>query len=328
MTDVAVTVGDLDETQILVPADRRIGVTRPPIRGLGVTLLILAVVQAVLASGFDLGLLRAVLAVATLLGLPTLVLVRRGALPLDTAAARVLVAFALSLLGVIIVGLTLNTVLPWLGAEHPLAPLPLALAWLVLDAGLLLWRRQVPLITRHEVHDVVRRVRAAPIEPAQTVAVVALILAAAGSVRLNNGAGGHVAVTGQLLAAVALAASRRTPRGLAGSRRPCRGARGSLAASRDLATGLGVIGHDVQVEWLSFQFTDLSQQLADERSAERVQRLPQCDGASDGAQTTSGVSGTVIFKTVPQLIFALVPVCTYLLGRRFLSRRLALWRPL
>ncbi len=91
------------------------------------------------------------------------------------------------------------------GVDHPLAPLPLALTWLVLDLALLAWRPSiVALFDGFSWSTVLRRAIDARFELAQALAVGAVVLAVVGAVRLNNGAGGGIALAAQALAAGAL----------------------------------------------------------------------------------------------------------------------------
>ncbi|MET0840262.1 MAG: hypothetical protein ABWY19_15890, partial [Marmoricola sp.] len=168
--------------------------------------LALVVVQALIAFDVDLPVLRPILALATMLGLPTLVLVRRAGIATDGAAARVVYAFGVSLVGLLLVALVLNTVLPVVGIDHPLHPVVLAITWLVIDLGLLAWRADIPLLPAYSMADSWRRMVDARFETAQTLAVAALLLAVVGAIRLNNGEGGTIAVLAQALAAATLVA--------------------------------------------------------------------------------------------------------------------------
>jgi uncharacterized membrane protein len=287
-------------------------------------LVALAVAQAVVALDLDLPVLRPVLALATFVALPTLVVHRRATWPADTAVARLGYALGLSVLGLLLGGLLLDTVLPWAGVDHPLAPAPLALAWLVADAALLLWRRSVPLLEPGAPRRAVRAAVDARIETAQALAALGLLLAVLGAVRLNNGAGGGVAIASEVLAAGALLAllvGRSTSLG-----RDVR-TLGMVAASLLLATSLrgwNITGHDIQAEFLAFRLTDGAQNW-------EMSSLPSAYNACLSvnilptvlAQTT-GLSGELVFKVLLQLLFATVPVLTFLLGRRLVSRRLAL----
>jgi uncharacterized membrane protein len=287
-------------------------------------LLALALVQALLATNPDLPIGHPVLGLATLLCLPTLVLVRRAAFPTDSLPARVCYAFGLSLLTVMLLGLVLNTVLPHLGVSRPLQPAVLAIAWFVVDAGLLVWRSDVPLVRWSAAVPALHRTLAARFETAQTLAVLALLAAVVGAVRLNNGQGGGVALLSELLAAGALLALMiRRDLGTARDARVV----ALVAASLLLATSLrgwGITGHDIQAEFLSFRLTDAAQhwQMSALKNAYNaclsINLLPAVISQS------TGLSGEFIFKVLMQLVFALVPVMTFLLARRFLPRVLAL----
>ena len=134
--------------------------------------------------------------------------VRRAAdVPRCTARLlRMPYAFGLSLLGLIVGGLLLDTVLPWVGVDRPLAPAPLAVAWLVVDLALLLWRRDVPLVEPGALRAAVRAVLDARFVLAPTLAAVALLLSVVGAIRLNNGADGVVAVAAVVVGGAALLA--------------------------------------------------------------------------------------------------------------------------
>ncbi|MGN6132581.1 MAG: hypothetical protein ACTHOK_19800, partial [Nocardioidaceae bacterium] len=226
--------------------------------GLLAAILLLLLAQVVVAAGSPVPLLRPVLALTTLLAVPTLVLYRRAGLPGDNRAVRVLYAFGLSLLGVILIGLLLNTALPYVGIDRPLQPAVLAAAWLVIDVALLAWRRDEPLLPFGAGASVVRRTLRARWEPAVALATGALVLSAAGAVRLNNGAGGGVAYTAVVLGAASLLLLLRRPGGLA---RDCWSV-GLVGAGLLLATSLRgwhITGHDIQAEYLVFRLTNDAQ---------------------------------------------------------------------
>ena len=108
----------------------------------------LVVAAALVGLDIDLPVVRPVLALVLLVGVPTLVLHRRAGFVSDSPVARFFYAFGVSLLALIVVGFLLNLVLPVVGVDHPLAPMSLALTWLVLDLALLAWRPSIPLAAR------------------------------------------------------------------------------------------------------------------------------------------------------------------------------------
>jgi uncharacterized membrane protein len=268
----------------------------------------------VVALDLDIPVLRAAIGLVTFVALPTLVLRRR--------ATTLAYAFGLSVLALIVGGLAVDTVLGRAGVDHPLAPLPLAIGWTFVDVALLAWRRHIPLITRTGARRAVRVVLGARFELAPTLAAVALVLSVVGAIRLNNGASGLVAVLGVVVSGAALLALLL---GRDRGRDPW--VMGLVSAGLLLGTSLrgwNITGHDVQAEYLAFQLTDLAQNW--EMSA-----LPSAYNACLSvnilptvlAQAT-GLSGLLIFKLLLQLVFATVPVLTYLFARRMVDRRLAL----
>ncbi len=284
----------------------------------------LVVAALVVAADVDLPVVRPVLALSLVVGFPTLALHRRAGFLSDSSVARLFYAFGTSLLALIVVGFLVNLVLPVLGVDHPLAPQPVAITWLLLGLGLLAWRPDIALVESFSVPTLLRRAFDARFEPAQALAVGSVVLAIVGAVRLNNGASGLVALLATAVAAGALLALMLRREGSLG--RDVR-TLALVAASLLLATSLrgwAITGHDIQAEWLSFQLTNGDQhwQMSSLKNAYNaclsVNILPTVL-----AQST-GLSGEVVFKVLLQLVFAAVPALTFLYSRRFLTRRLAL----
>lgn len=304
---------DHDEATVVLDVPTYVEITPAPPTGPSLRWPVVALVlaQAVVALDPDVPVLRAAIALVTFVALPTWLL--------HLKVLRMPYAFGLALLGLIVGGLALDTVLPWVGVDRPLAPAPLAITWLVVDLGLLLWKRDVPLPKPR-----LRKILDAEFVLAPTLASVSLLLSVVGAIRLNNGANGFVAVAAVVVAGAALLA-------LLGSRRvrpwsDDAWVLGLVAAGLLLATSLRgwyVTGHDIQAEFLAFRLTDGAQNW-------EMSSLPSAYNACLSvtilptvlAQTT-GLSGHVVFTVLLQLVFATVPVLTYLFARRFISRRLA-----
>ncbi|GAA1930723.1 hypothetical protein [Nocardioides marmoribigeumensis] len=305
------------------PGARRADKTRKPVKGLGVQLVVLAVLQMVIALDVDLPVVRPLVALTTFVALPALLVHRRTRLQAENGASRFAYAAGLSLLLLLVVGLTVNWVVPVVGTDEPLTAPVLAFAWFVVDGLLLAWRRDVPLATREELAGLRQRAWDARVEPAQALGVLALLLSVVGAVRLNNGAGGQVAVLALLLAIGALLALMLREGSL--SRDAWTVFLVSLALL--LATSLrgwGITGHDVQAEYYVFSLTadahhwsmDLLQNAY--TACLSVTLLPTL------LTNVTGLSGVFWFKIGLQVAFALAPVLLFLTFRRLLSRRLAL----
>lgn len=282
----------------------------------------LAVAQIVIALDVNLPVVRPLVALFTLLGVPTLMLYRKLPFPADSNAARAFYAFGSSLLGVIVIGLLLNTVLPVVGIDHPLQPVVLAITWFAVDTALLLWRAEPVAVP--EPATVVRRALEARVEVTQALGVVAVLLSIVGAVRLNNGAGGGVALLAQLVAAASLATLMFRREGTIG--RDIRGL-ALIATSLLLATSLrgwGITGHDIQAEYFSFKLTNADQHWSMHILQNAYNACLSVNILPTVIAQTTGLSGVTVFKVLLQLVFALVPVLTYLLSRRYLPRRLAL----
>ncbi len=321
--ETAPAVAAPDDTADTAPGSRAERVSMMLLRRHWLVLL-LVLAQLLVALDVHLPVVRPVLALATLLGLPTLVLLRRAGLPAETATARLLLAFGLSLLGLLLGGLLLNTLLPHVGVQRPLQPAVLGVTWLVVDLGLLRWRADLPLLPRVAWARVGRRVLDARFESAQALAVGTLLLAVLGAVRLNNEAGGAVAFSSQVLAALALLALVARPAGTVARDARCLAL---VAAALLLATSLRgwvITGHDIQAEYLAFQLTDGAQHWQMSAFQNAYNACLSVNILPTVLTQATGLSGLFVFKVLLQLVFALVPVLTFLLSRRFVSRRLAL----
>ncbi len=282
----------------------------------------LAVAEAFVAFAAPVPVVRPVLALVIVLGVPTLLLGRSVVWPAGSRTAVALHAFGATLLGLMLVALVLNTVLPILGIARPLQPGVLAAASFVVNAGLLLWRpRAVPPV---DVRLALGRVLTARLELGQALGVAAVVLAVAGAIRLNNDAGGAVAVAALLLAAAALLTLMLRHDGT-----PGRDSRtlALVATSLLLGTSLrgwAITGHDIQAEFLAFKLTDGAQHWSMAPLQDAYNACLSVNVLPTVLAQITGLSGVVVFKVLLQLVFALVPVLTFLLARRLLPRRLAL----
>ncbi len=287
-------------------------------------LAVLVLATGLVAFDLDVPIIRPVLALVTLLGVPTLVLFDKVGFLGDHGPARLLYAFGTSLLGLILIGLVLNTVLPLVGVDRPLQPVVLAFTALVVDLGLLAWWKGLGPVRWADPVVVVRRVRDARVELAQALAVCSVVLAVLGAVRLNNGAGGGVAMVALVLAAASVLALMVRPEGSRARDMLCLGL---VALSLLLATSLrgwSITGHDIQSEYLTFVMTNDAQRWQMSSWENAYNACLSLNILPTVLAQATGLSGVVVFKLLLQVVFALVPVMTFLLAGRFLPRRLAL----
>jgi uncharacterized membrane protein len=285
--------------------------------------VVLVVAHLMVGSGLDVPVVRPLLALILFVGLPTVALARTSIYPTEDPVARGFYAFGSTILGLILLGLAVNTVLPVLGVQRPLQPAVLSAAMLLANAVLLLLPAARPLLPPDWTSRI-QRVLGARFELVQTLAGIALVLAIGGAIRLNNGAGGAIALAAQVcvaLAVLVLLSYSSEDRG-----RDLR-TLVVLAATLLLATSLRgwhIVGHDIQAEYLAFLGTNENQhwQMSLWRNAYNaclsVTLLPSL------LSQITGLPGVLVFKVLLQLVFALVPMLTYLLGRRYLPRRPAL----
>jgi uncharacterized membrane protein len=254
---------------------------------------------------------------------PTWVLARRLRWPFETRVHAGVVALGLTIFGLLAGGLLLNTVLPRLGVDRPLDHGPVSVTLVVADLALLAWRARVPLL------DVGPGVLAERLTTLQwrlvpTLAVLSVGLSVVGAVRLNNDAGGAVALLAHVLVVVLLGAAMFARGG--GLNRDV-AAVYAAGVSLLLGTSLRswyVSGHDVQRELISFRLTDEAGRWVMDAYPNAYHACLSVNILPTVLAQTSDLSGAVLFKLVTQLVAAVVPVVVYLLARTILERRLAL----
>lgn len=259
-------------------------------------------------------LLRAPAGLWLLFAAPSLLLFGLASRVVSTKDGAALLAVGLAVLGDLLLGLAVNTVLPLLGVAHPLERLPLTLSWgpaLVL-LSLLAPGPQPPRppAPGRTGASAIRSPRA--LVPVAGLGAVALVLSVAGPVRLNNGFGAGTslaalcAVTALLL--LLLAWSRRSPVGVLELGL-------FLAAAALLLTvslrGWYITGHDIQSEFKVFTVA-----LDDGRwrPGASVSSYNACLSVSVLpvlAVRLTGIPGLYVFKVLLPLLFALAPVLVF-----------------
>ncbi|BBH15751.1 hypothetical protein Back2_00380 [Nocardioides baekrokdamisoli] len=255
---------------------------------------------------------RPVIGLVVLMGVPMWAVA--GALRGPEATARWLYALGLAVLGSMVLGLAMNELLPLVGIDDPLRAHWLAVPSTVIDVGLLIWRR-----------DAVRwRVRRPRLDGLTALALLGLVLAVVGAIRLNNGADSAVAVCALALAGAALGGLFLRTR----SDTP-RDARVLYLVSLTLllATSLRgwyTTGHDIQKEYLVFQLTFDPGRWQMSNFPDPYNACLSLNVLPTVFADFTGISGPLLAKTVPQLIFAALPVVLFLLSVRLVRRSAAL----
>jgi len=240
----------------------------------------------------------------------------------SSAMERFAYSVAGALLFLIIGGLAINTVLPWLGVPRPLASIPVLILVDVINLVLFAVRQRRPAIpswraglARLGAHDIRLLVTAALCIP----------LAILGANRLNNGSGDQltmVALGVMVLSFILL---------LAWADKVAPGVISIVlylvAAALLFMTSLrgwSVTGHDIQLEYRVFQLTaahghwDISSFKDAFNACLSITILPT-EFAS-----LMHIDDPYIFKLFFPLLFAVSPVMVYGLSNRYFSKRLSI----
>lgn len=284
---------------------------------------LVALGQSAVLFGPHVPVLSALVGLGVLIAVPVLVLCRRVAWSVESWWHAGVFSLGLTVLGVMIAALVVNTVLPWFGIDRPLSLPFLVAVSMAADLALLSWRRSVPLVEPGTWSRVLSAGSNVRFEPAVSLGVTAVVLAILGAVRLNNGLGGGVAVASHaaVVGSLVVAMFRR----------------GSLsrdavvvltsAAALLLTTSLRgwfITGHDIQREYVEFLLThgadrwELNSFQAAYNACLSVNVLPHV------VAEFTGLSGVVVFKVVLQLFAAVVALTVLLISRQLVSPRLAM----
>ena len=218
-------------------------------------------------------------------------------------------------------GLALNTVLPLVGVDRPLDPVPVVILGDIITV-LLVWYRR-----RHGTPvSWWPALRAGRRETRLIVAGAACVaLAVLGANRLNNGAGDQLTLAGlagMVLTIVFLLYWQRLVR------------EGVIAvvlylvaAALLLATSLRgwyVTGHDIQQEYLVFQLTDFHGRWNIGYFHNAYNACLSLTILPTELAQVLHVDGPYVYKVFFQLMFAVCPVLVYAIARRYWSRPVAI----
>ena len=268
---------------------------------------------------------RPLLALGTLLGAADARALPQGALPRDSSVAKGIYAFGSSLLGVILVGLLVNTVLPLVGVDRPLQPLVLAITWFLIDAGSAAVAAARPLVV--PVADLGCAPAAATrgSRPRRRSASAVVVAGRARRGAAEQRRRGGVALLAHVLAAAALVALMLPRDGTLGRDARVLAAGRREPAARDLAARLGHHRPRRPGRVLRVQAHRHDQHWSMGAAPERLQRLPQREHPADGARADARAcpaspSSRSCCSWCSRWCRC-SPTCS---SRRFLDRRLAL----
>ncbi|HEY5979538.1 MAG TPA: DUF2206 domain-containing protein [Microlunatus sp.] len=293
---------------------------------LAVVVLVAALVAVRLVGPSVGGPLHAVAGLLLTLALPAVLLHAKIDWPVPGRADRWLLTVPTTVLGLYLLGLLLDYGLPLLGVERPLDRIPVLLGLGGCMAFLALWRPS----RRPRASGLARRARAwVRRHPGGVgmacLAIGVVLLSIIGAVRLDNGAGGLVAMIGLASwAATMILLLVRHQRMPFGTRLLVLYALSLAFVVMTSLRGWYITGHDNQYEYKVFDLTHVLGGWHPEvfRSAYyaclSITILPAM------LASATGLSGAMIFKVVLQVVFAVCPVMLFMICRRVVPEWLAL----
>jgi uncharacterized membrane protein len=231
-------------------------------------------------------------------------------------------AVGFSVLTLMAGGLLINTLLPLAGNKHPMTPGALMAGFDLMWLGLMLWHLYV--YRSHQVHLQLPRINPSGLRVA-LAGLPIIALTVLGAISLNNGGTNLytysmlVYATGYLIYLIRRREKLPEAALLAGLY--------CVALSTLLMTSLRgwyTTGHDIQREYHMFllALTHLRWNISYYQDAYNacmsITILPTI------VRQVMGVNEIFVFKTVFQVLFALVPVMVYLIARRFSTRLIAI----
>ena len=272
-------------------------------------------------SGFRLPFLGPAIGFWFLVVYPTYLLCTTSVWRGSSMAERIGYSLTSVLLLLMLAGLGVNTLLPLLGVQRPLDPIPVVLLADTLILSLYLFRRQHPAKVAWRAHSQTIGREESRLLVASGLCVALAVL---GANRLNNGAGEQVSlvalggIVGTLL--LLLRWHRQVRDGMTCVTLYL------LSLALLLMTSLRgwyVTGHDIQMEYRVFQLTEahghwnISYFRDAYNACLSITILP-----TEVAQIVH-IDNPYVYKVFFQLIFALCPVLVYTIARRYWSTSIA-----
>jgi uncharacterized membrane protein len=295
---------------------------KTPARALGLLAAILCVANVLTFCRGPVLWVGAVAGFSLAVGLPTWMLSQKVDWRTDSPSERLLYSVVSAILGLIVIGLAINTLLPHLGISRPLDRGPVQVTVDVWCGVLAFWRpgRFTPRIPRPRFD------RLQGID--WTVALLSGLcvpLTILGANRLNNGAGDGLTLVMLCIAAITLTVmyARRD------SLNPgtLTAAIYFISASMLLMTSLRgwyITGHDIQSEYSVFQLTKHNGSWNYGSSPNAYNACLSLTILPTMLWQLMRIDDPYIFKFWFQLLFALCPVFVYRISLRYTNRALAM----
>jgi uncharacterized membrane protein len=280
--------------------------------------LVLAVSANVLAvSGLSIRLIGPAIGFWFIAVYPAYLLFASDAWPRSSAIERVAYSVMAVILLLIVGGLLLNTLLPLVGVQRPLEPVPIVILCDVLVASLYLLRWRYPRRVYWRASFKSLRWQESRLLVA---AVLSVVLAVLGANHLNNGAGDQVSLMALVCLALTLLLLLRWHQRI---RDELIGATLFLMSVALLfmtsLRGWYVTGHDIQTEYHAFRLTEAYGRWSMSNFHDAYNACLSITILPTEIVRLTDVAGPYVYKVFFQIIFALSTVIVYALSRRYWS---------
>ncbi len=290
----------------------------------GFLLLLLAVglCDLLILTGPPVLWLRPIAGFGLLIGIPTVLLAAKVRWGSPYLSERLVYSLALTLLADMVLGVSMNGVLVGLGVKEALGELPVLIVSNGICLCLIAWRRDIPRLRRPRLRQLALTWRDGSV---LAVSVLAAPAAAAGAVRINNGAGDQITLFMLAMVAltfVALLAWRQ--RLHPGTTTACIYFISLALLLMTSLRGWYTTGHDIQHEFNVFELTKNAGNWSIAREPDAYNACLSLNILPTMLWQVTRVADAYIFKFFFQVLFAMAPVCVYRFARRYVNSGLAL----
>jgi uncharacterized membrane protein len=237
-------------------------------------------------------------------------------LPGSPTSHRVVLSVALAVFVLVIVGLTINTALPWLGDRRPLARTPVAMSVLTENVVLILWRPSMTPRLAGRGRRIAMRSRWV-----WGLLALSLFSCIVGTNRLNNGASGSVTMVAFIVLLIALALAWHWREEFSDGETAAFFYVAALVLL--LATSLRgwyITGHDIQREYHVFQVTNAADRWNISNFHDPYNACMSLTILPTMWTRMLRIDDPYVFKILFQAFFALSAAALFLVCRRHFSR--------